>query len=61
MPLINTEDFTASEVKEIAAMAVQRYKRLSLLNYVKNPWKTIRTALSQPKIVLKFIQNLKSE
>jgi magnesium-protoporphyrin IX monomethyl ester (oxidative) cyclase len=60
MPLISTEDFTASEVKEIAAMAVQRYKRLSMINYVKNPWKTIRTALSQPKIVLKFIQNLRS-
>jgi anaerobic magnesium-protoporphyrin IX monomethyl ester cyclase len=57
MPLINTEDFTASEVKEIAAMAVQRYRRLSLINYLKNPWKTLRTALKQPKIVLKFIQN----
>ena len=60
MPLISTEDFTASEVKEIAAMAVQRYKRLSLINYFKNPWKTLKTALNQPKIVLKFIQNLQS-
>ena len=60
MPLINTEDFTASEVKEIAAMAVQRYRRLSLINYFKNPWKTLKTALSQPKIVLKFFQNLRS-
>jgi magnesium-protoporphyrin IX monomethyl ester (oxidative) cyclase len=58
MPLISTEDFTSNEVKEIAAMAVQRYKRLSLINYAKNPWKTLKTALSQPKIVLKFIQNL---
>jgi anaerobic magnesium-protoporphyrin IX monomethyl ester cyclase len=58
MPLIRTEDFTASEVKEIAAMAVQRYKRLSMINYFKNPWKTLKTALNQPKIVLKFIQNL---
>jgi anaerobic magnesium-protoporphyrin IX monomethyl ester cyclase len=58
MPLINTEDFTANEVKKIAAMAVQRYKKLSLINYFKNPWKTLRTALNQPKIVLKFIQNL---
>ncbi|MBN1244600.1 cobalamin-dependent protein [Candidatus Bathyarchaeota archaeon] len=60
MPLISTEDFMASEVKEIAAMAVQRYKRLSMINYFKNPWKTLKTALSQPKIVLKFIQNLQS-
>lgn len=58
MPLIRTEDFTPSEVKEIAAMAVKRYKRLSLINYFKNPWKTLKTALNQPKIVLKFIQNL---
>jgi radical SAM superfamily enzyme YgiQ (UPF0313 family) len=60
MPLISTEDFTESEVKEIAAMAVQRYKRLSMINYVKNPWKTLKTVFSQPKIVLRFIQNLKS-
>jgi anaerobic magnesium-protoporphyrin IX monomethyl ester cyclase len=60
MPLISTEDFTASEVKEMAAMAVQRYKRLSLINYFKNPWKTLRTALNNPKIVLKFIQNQQS-
>jgi magnesium-protoporphyrin IX monomethyl ester (oxidative) cyclase len=60
MPLISTEDFMASEVKEIAAMAVQRYKKLSLINYFKNPWKTLRTALNQPEIVLKFIQNLQS-
>ena len=61
MPLIRTEDFAPSEVKEIAAMAVRRYKRLSLINYFKNPWKTLKTALNQPKIVLKFIQNLRSE
>jgi magnesium-protoporphyrin IX monomethyl ester (oxidative) cyclase len=60
MPLISTEDFVASEVKEIAAVAVKRYKRLSLINYFKNPRKTLKTALSQPKIVLKFIQNLQS-
>jgi magnesium-protoporphyrin IX monomethyl ester (oxidative) cyclase len=58
MPVISTEDFLASEVKEIASMAVQRYKRLTLINYFKNPWKTLRIALNQPKIVLKFIQNL---
>ena len=59
-PLIRTEDFTPSEVKEIAAMAVRRYQRLSLINYFKNPWQTLKTALNQPKIVLKFIQNLQS-
>lgn len=56
MPLISTEDFMASEVKEIASMAVQRYKRLSMINYFKAPWKTLKTALNQPRIVLKFIQ-----
>jgi anaerobic magnesium-protoporphyrin IX monomethyl ester cyclase len=60
MPLISTEDFMAGEVKEIASMAVKRYRRLSMINYFKNPWKTLKTALNQPKIVLKFIQNLKS-
>jgi anaerobic magnesium-protoporphyrin IX monomethyl ester cyclase len=58
MPLIRTADFTPSEVKEIAAMAVRRYKRLSLINFLKNPGLTLKTAVSQPKIVLKFIQNL---
>ena len=60
MPLIKTEDFTPSEVKEIAAMAVRRYKKLSLINFIKNPGLTLRTALSQPRIVLKFIQNLRA-
>jgi anaerobic magnesium-protoporphyrin IX monomethyl ester cyclase len=58
MPLIKTEDFTPSEVKEIALMAVRRYKKLSLINYFKNPGITLKMAVSQPKIVLKFIQNL---
>ena len=58
MPLIRTADFTPSEVKEIAAMAVRRYKRLSLINFVKNPGLTLKTAVSQPKIIFKFIQNL---
>jgi len=60
MPLIRTEDFAPSEVKEIAAIAVKRSKRLSIINYFKNPRKTLKTALNQPKIVLKFIQNLQS-
>lgn len=58
MPLIRTEDFTPSEVKEIAAMAVRRYKKLSIINLFKNPGLTLKTAVNQPKIVLKFIQNL---
>jgi anaerobic magnesium-protoporphyrin IX monomethyl ester cyclase len=58
LPLIGTEDFTPSEVKDIAAMAVRRYKRLSLINYFKSPGETLKMAVSQPKIVLKFIQNL---
>jgi magnesium-protoporphyrin IX monomethyl ester (oxidative) cyclase len=60
MPLITTEDFVPMEVKEIASMAIKRYKRLSIINYVKNPKKTLETALSQPKIVIKFIKNVSS-
>jgi len=58
IPLIKTEDFAPSEVKEIASMAVRRYKKLSLINYFKRPGVTLKMAVSQPKIVLKFIQNL---
>jgi anaerobic magnesium-protoporphyrin IX monomethyl ester cyclase len=60
MPLIKTEDFTPIELKEIASRAVKTYKRLSLINYIKYPKKTLKTALSQPKIVIKFIKNLPS-
>jgi magnesium-protoporphyrin IX monomethyl ester (oxidative) cyclase len=60
MPLIKTEDFMPNEVKEIAWMAVKRYKRLSLINYVKNPEKTLKTALSQPSIVIRYLKNLPS-
>ena len=60
MPLIKTEDFMPIEVKEIASMAVKRYKRLSLINYIKSPEKTLKTALSQPKIIIKYIKNLPS-
>ncbi len=60
MPLIKTEDFTPKEVKEMALRAVKTYKRLSLISYVKNPKKTLETALSQPKIVKHFIKNLLS-
>lgn len=60
MPLIRTEDFTPAEVKAIAATAVKQYKRLLLINYFKYPGKTLRTALDQPKLIWKFIQNLKT-
>ena len=60
MPLIKTEDFTPAEVKEIASMALRKYKRLSLINYIKSPEKTLKTALSQPKIIMKYIKNLSS-
>jgi len=60
MPLIKTEDFTPIELKEIASRTVKTYKRLSLINYIKSPKKTLKTALSQPKIVIKFIKNLPS-
>jgi hypothetical protein len=60
MLLIKTEDFMPSEVTEIASMAVKRYKRLFLINYIKSPEKTLRAALSQPKIFIKYIKNLTS-
>ncbi len=59
-PLIGTEDFTPAEVKEIATMAMNKYKKQSLINYVKNPRKTLGTAFSQPKMVGKFIKSLMS-
>ncbi len=58
MPLISTEDFTPPEVKEIAAKALEEYKKLSLLNYIKNPRKTLKTAFDQPQLILKYIENL---
>jgi anaerobic magnesium-protoporphyrin IX monomethyl ester cyclase len=58
MPLIKTEDFTPSEVKDLAAMAVRRYRKLSLINYFKRPGLTLKMVVRQPKIVLNFIQNL---
>lgn len=58
LPLIETEDFTAMQVKEIALRAMKDYKRLSIINYIKNPKKTIKTALKQPNLVGKFIKKL---
>jgi len=59
-PLIGTEDFTPAEVKEIATMAMARYRRLSLINYVKNPMKTLRAMFGQPRLVGKYVKNLMS-
>ena len=58
MPLISTEDFTSQEVKEIATKALEEYKKLSLLNHIKNPRKALKTAFDQPQLILKYIRNL---
>jgi radical SAM superfamily enzyme YgiQ (UPF0313 family) len=58
MPLITTNDFTPAEVKEIAAKALAEYKRLSLLNHIKNPRKALKTAFDQPQLIVKYIKNL---
>ncbi len=58
MPLISTEDFTSEEVKEIAAKALAEYKKLSLLNHIKNPRKTLETAFDQPQLIVKYLRNL---
>jgi hypothetical protein len=57
-PIIGTEDFTTAEVKEIAALAMNRYRKISMLNYVKNPAKTLKKAFSQPGIVVKYFKDL---
>jgi magnesium-protoporphyrin IX monomethyl ester (oxidative) cyclase len=58
MPLISTPDFTPEEVKEIAAKALEEYKKLSLRNHLRNPRKALRTAFEQPQLILKYIKNL---
>jgi anaerobic magnesium-protoporphyrin IX monomethyl ester cyclase len=58
MPLISTQDFAPEEVKEIAQKALKEYKKLSLLNNVKNPRKTLNTVFDQPQLILKYIKNL---
>ena len=57
LPLIETENFTATEVQEIASRAMKAYRKLSIINYIKNPKKTLKTALNQPNLVGKFIKN----
>ncbi len=59
-PLIETEDFTAADVKEIAANAMKEYKRLSLINSIKYPGKTFGTLFRDPQVALKFIRNMLS-
>lgn len=58
LPLIETENFTAKEVQDIAARAMKTYQKLLIINYIKNPFKTLKTALNQPNLILKFIKNL---
>jgi anaerobic magnesium-protoporphyrin IX monomethyl ester cyclase len=56
-PLIGTGDFTPADVKEIATIAMKRYRKVSLINYIKNPRKTLRTVFGQPRIVTKYIED----
>jgi magnesium-protoporphyrin IX monomethyl ester (oxidative) cyclase len=58
MPLITTNDFTPVEVKQIAAKALEEYKKLSLINHIKNPRKALKTAFEQPQLIVKYIKNL---
>jgi anaerobic magnesium-protoporphyrin IX monomethyl ester cyclase len=58
MPLITTEAFTPAEVKEIATNAIAEYKKLSLINHIKNPRKALKTAFDQPQLIVKYIKNL---
>jgi anaerobic magnesium-protoporphyrin IX monomethyl ester cyclase len=58
MPLITTNEFTPQEVKDIAAKALAEYKRLSLINHLKNPRKALKTAFAQPQLIWKYIKNL---
>jgi magnesium-protoporphyrin IX monomethyl ester (oxidative) cyclase len=58
MPLITTNNFTPAEVKEIAAKALEEYKKLSLINHIKNPRKALKTAFEQPQLIVKYIKNL---
>jgi len=58
MSLITTNEFTPVQVKEIAAKALAEYKKLSLLGHIKHPGKTLKTAFSQPQLILKYIKSL---
>ncbi len=58
MPLISTPDFAPEEVKEIAAKALEEYKKLSLRNHLRNPRRALKTAFEQPQLILKYFRNL---
>jgi anaerobic magnesium-protoporphyrin IX monomethyl ester cyclase len=60
LPLIETENFTATDVQEIASWAMKEYRKISIINYIRYPRKTLKTALNQPNLVGKFIKNLQS-
>jgi magnesium-protoporphyrin IX monomethyl ester (oxidative) cyclase len=57
MPLISTDDFTSEEVKEIASKAIQEYKKLSLINHIKNPRNALKIMLEQPQLISKYMKN----
>ena len=58
MPLISTPDFAPEEVKEIAAKALEEYKKLSFRNHLRNPRRALRTAFEQPQLIVKYVRNL---
>ena len=58
--MIETEDFTAEDVKQIAVEAMKEYRRLSVINSIKYPGKTLGTLFHEPHIAVKFIKNLLS-
>jgi anaerobic magnesium-protoporphyrin IX monomethyl ester cyclase len=58
MPLITTNDFTPADVKAIAADALAKYKKLSLINHAKNPKKALETAFDQPQLIIKYLKSL---
>jgi len=57
VPLIKTEDFTPLEVKEIAEKAVEQYKKLSMISYVKCSLKTLDCS-ELPRVLRRFFENL---
>jgi anaerobic magnesium-protoporphyrin IX monomethyl ester cyclase len=59
-PLIETADFTAEDIKKIAAQALREYKHISFINSIKYPGKTLGTLFREPHIAVKFIKNLLS-
>lgn len=58
LPLITTNEFTPAEVKEIASKALSQYKKLSLINHLKNPGEALKIAFERPQLVGKYIKSL---